>query len=600
MAEHRVPDAVEAWRPIADQLHWDTPYAELFRPDPPYHHWFVGGELSLAANCTDRHLAERRDQVAIWWEGEPGDRSRLTFGDLHERVVALAGGLRRLGVGRGDRVALHLGWLPETVVAMLAALRLGAEVTVIPIPLPVEALASRLSDFAPRVLFTQDGGWRRGSILPLKARADEAIEATTGLQHTIVLRRTGVRVDWYEGDLWYDDVVDGGATDDVAAESLPAEHTALVVYLANRGGHPVAIRHGAANLAAATLANHILGAFDTGTFWAAADVSWLGAQSHGIIGPLLAGTSTVMYEGTLDFPDPARTWQIIERYGVTSLLTSPSVVQALRGWSLTAPSAPSLRRLVAIGDRLEPDLRAWLGSALGERVSVANGWGQLELGGIVTYDVPPETGPMPDAGLVVVDGAGEPVPDGQVGECVLEHPWVGTMRSVDAVADDLTAFHWARYPHRYATGDLARRDPTGNVDFLGRIDEVVSVSGQLVSLTEVGDTLADQPFVTAAVAFERADAHLGRSVGAAVVLERGAPDDEATVRDLQDSVRELLGGLSRPRSMIVLDRIGDELSGAALRQALAATAASATAGSVLVRASWEQVLAAGQPGGQSN
>lgn len=597
MAEQGVPSAVEAWRPIADQLDWDTPFTDLFRPDPPYHHWFAGGELNLAANCTDRHLAERMDQVAIWWEGEPGDRSRLTFGELHERVLALAGGLRRLGVGRGDRVALHLGWLPETVVAMLAALRLGAEVTVIPIPLPVEALASRLSDFAPRVLFTQDGGWRRGSILPLKARADEAIEATTGLQHTIVLRRTGVRVDWYEGDLWYDDVAAGDAADGEggAAESLPAEHTALVVYLANRGGHPVAIRHGTANLAVATLANHLLGASNAGTFWAAADVSWLGAQAHGIIGPLLAGTSTVMYEGTLDFPDPARTWQIIERYGVTSLLTSPSVVQALRGWSLTAPSAPSLRRFVTIGDRLEPDLRTWLGDVLGEQVSVANAWGQLELGGIVAYDVPLATGTMPDAGLVVVDAGGVPVPDGEVGECVLEHPWVGTMRSVDAVADDLPAFHWERYPHRYATGDLARREPTGSVDFLGRIDEVVSVSGQLVSLTEVGDTLVDQPFVTAAVAFERPDAHLGRSIGAAVVLEPGAPDDEATVRDLQDSVRELLGGLSRPRTMIVLDRIGEELSGAALRQALAATAVSATAGSVLVHASWDQVLAAGQP-----
>lgn len=265
MADHGSP-AVEAWRPVADQLVWDVPYRALFREDPPYHQWFVGGELNLAANCTDRHLDGRSDQVAIWWEGEPGDRRELTFGDLHHQVLAMAAGLRRLGVVSGDRIALHLGWLPETVVAMLAAIRLGAEVTVIPVALPVEALASRLSDFAPRVLFTQDGGWRRGAILPLKARADAAIEATAGLEHTIVLRRTGVQVDWFEGDRWYDDVVADADPDPSPPPPLPAEHTALVVYLANRRGRPVAIRLGAANLAAAALVNHHFGMSDGDVF----------------------------------------------------------------------------------------------------------------------------------------------------------------------------------------------------------------------------------------------------------------------------------------------------------------------------------------------
>lgn len=585
--------AIEAWGPIAGQLEWETTWTELFRDHPPYHDWFVGGRLNLAANCTDRHLPERAGQVAIWWEGEPGDRRTLTFGELHEEVVGLAAGLRRLGVGVGDRVALHLGWLPETVVALLAALRIGAEVTVIPVALPGEALSSRLADFQPRVLFTQDGGWRRGTILPLKARADEAIEAATGLQHTIVLRRTGVQVDWFEGDRWYDEVLASGSGDDAAPEPLPAQHPVLAVYLANRRGRPVAIRLGAANLATVALANHRYAMCEGDVFWGAADIAWLGAQSHGIFGPLLAGTGSVMYEGTLDYPDPARFWQIIERYSVSALLTSPSIVGALRAWSLTAPTGTgSLRRVVTIGERLEPELRQWLTGALGERVTVADGWGQMELGGIVTYDLPEALDHLPDPGFEILDADGAPVPAGTPGDWVMLHPWAGVMRGVEAGGDDPTAYHWERHPGRYATGDQARRTAEGYIEFLGRVDEVISVSGQLVSLTEVRDVLQDQPFVAAAEAFERVDARLGRSVGAAVVLEPGAPADMHALRELQDSVRELLGGLSRPRVMLVLDRLETGLPTAALRRALAVV--SAAAGSEPLPATWEQVLAAAQ------
>ena len=580
--------AIEAWGPIADELVWSTPYRELFREHPPYHDWFVGGELNLAVNCTEQHLPERAERVALWWEGEPGDRRSLTFAELHAQVLRLAGGLRDLGVTRGDRVALHLGWLPETVVAMLAALRLGAEVTVIPVTLPVEALSSRLADYQPRVLFTQDGGWRRGAILPLKARADEAIEATSGIQHTIVLRRTGVQVDWFEGDRWYDEVT-AGRTDPGPPEALPAQHPALAVHLANRRGHPVAIRLGGANLAAVALANHRYAMSDGGVFWGAADVAWLGAQSHGIFGPLLAGATSVMYEGTLDYPDPARTWQIIERYGVTSLLTSPSIVGALRGWSLTAPRGTgSLRRVVTIGDRLEPELRSWLAGVLGDRVTLADAWGQLELGGIVAHEPHVAAPQMPAPGFEIVGPDGAAVPEGEVGEWVMQHPWAGMMRSTDAGDDDPTAYHWERHPGRYATGDLARITADGQVEFLGRVDEVISVSGQLVSLTEVRDTLLDQPFVAEAEAFERADVHLGRSVGAAVVLEPGAPRDPASLRALQESVREVLGGLSRPRVVLVLDRFGTELTGLDLRRALAVV--STATGTEPLPVTWEQVL----------
>ena len=583
--------AIERWRAVADDLHWSTPYTQLFRADPPYDDWFVDGLLNLSVNCTDRHLPERADKVAIYWEGEPGDRRRLTYAELHGEVERLCAALRGLGVDAGDRVALHLGWLPETVVAILACSRLGAEYTVIPIALPVEALALRLDDFRPRILFTQDGGWRRGAILPLKARADEALEATSGIQHTVVVRRTGVQVDWFAGDRWYDELLasdPAGTADPVA---LPSAHPVVAVHLANRRGRPVAMRHGTANLAAAALAVHRHGLAAGDVFWCAGDVSWLGAQAHGIIGPLLAGATAVMYEGTLDVPDPARTWQIVERYQVSSLITSPSIVRALRGWSLTAPagSTGSLQRMTTLGERLDPELRSWLGEVLGEQVTIADAWGQVELGGVVTFDLPAEPARLPAPGFAILDEHGVAVEDGAVGEWVMLGPWAGTMRGVNAHDDNPTASHWTRHPGHYATGDLARRNDSGGVEFLGRLDEVVSVSGQLVSLNEVRDVLCDQPFVTRAEVFERTDPRLGRSVAAAIVLEPGAPSDAASLRALQDWVRELLGGLSRPRTLLVVDRFGPELEGAALRKALAVLSAAAEGEPLHV--TWEQVVA---------
>ncbi len=582
---------LDRWRTVADELQWSKGYTDLFRADPPYDEWFAGGALNLSVNCTDRHLATGADKVAIYWEGEPGDRRQLTYHELHAEVARLSAAPDGLGVGIGDRVALHLGWLPETVVAMLACARLGAEYTVIPMALPIEALAVRLDDFGPRILFTQDGGWRRGAILPLKARADEALEATSGVQHTVVVRRTGVQVDWFAGDRWYNEVLTSGSTAPADPAELPSAHPAVAVHLANRRGRPVAVRHGTANLAASALATHRHGLAAGDVYWCAGDVSWLGAQTHGVLGPLLAGTSAVMYEGTLDVPDPARTWQMVERYQVSSLLTSPSIVRALRGWSLTAParSTGSLERMTTLGERLDPELRTWLGSVLCDNVTIADGWGQVELGGIVTFDQPADPDRIPDPGFAILDEEGKPVEDGATGEWVMLGPWAGTMRGVNTHDDNPAAAHWTRHPGRYATGDLARRNERGGVDFLGRMDEVVSVSGQLVSLNEVRDVLLDQPFVARVEVFERADPRLGRSVAAAVVLDAGAPSDAESLRGMQDWVRELLGGLSRPRAFLVVDRFGHELEGAALRKALAVL--SAAGDSEPLHVTWEQVLA---------
>ncbi len=598
---------LSAWATVASELTWTRPYDDLWVPGHAGGAWFAGGQLNASVICVDRHLPHRADQVAILWEGEPGDRRSLTFRQLHDEVLALTRGLRGLGVVPGDRVVLHLGWLPETVVAMLACARIGAVHTIIPTPLPAEALADRLEDLTPKILFTQDGAWRRGAARPLKTLADEALSAVAGfgVEQTIVVRRTGMDVAWYEGDRWYHDLIAGsrpgrkvGRLGDAAPASLPASHPLIAVNLANRRGRPVTVLHATANVMASSTAVHRRGISGGGVFWCAGDVSWLGAQVHGIYGPLACGDTTVMFEGTLDVPTHARAWEVIERYGVATLLTSPSVVRTMRGWSHELPdmgSIKSLARVVTMGEPMDPELHEWLLRDLGRGdLEVADGWGQVELGGIVRLDRPVDPSGMPDPGLQIVDAAGRPVPHGDSGELVLGRPWAGTMGQAEGPTIEVTESHWSRHPAVYATGDLARRRSDGAIEFLGRTDEVVSVAGQLVSLTEVREVLLAHPFVRSADVVERKDGQIGRSLAAAVVLAAEAlpetPDLVAVARDLLDAVREVMGGLARPRILLFVDRFGDELTASDRRDALATLAARETHGPLQL--TWSQVVAA--------
>lgn len=598
---------LSAWADVAAALPWTTPYDELWVPGERGGEWFAGGQLNASVACVDRHLPLQADRVAILWEGEPGDRRTLTFRQLHDEVLALTRGLRGLGVLPGDRVVLHLGWLPETVVAMLACARIGAVHTIIPTPLPAEALADRLEDLAPKILFTQDGAWRRGAVLPLKTRADEALSAVAGVsvEQTIVVRRTGMDVAWYEGDRWYHDLVastrPGQVEDrlgDAAPASLPAGHPLIAVNLANRRGRPVTVLHATANVMVSSTAVHRRGISGGGVFWCAGDVSWLGAQVHGIYGPLACGDTTVMFEGTLDVPAHTRAWEVIQRYGVATLLTSPSVVRTMQGWSHELPemgSIKSLARVVTMGEPMDRELRDWLLHDLGRGdLEVADGWGQVELGGIVRLDSPVDPSAMPDPGVRIVDATGRSVPQGHAGELVLDRPWAGTMCDAEGPTAGVTESHWTRHPSVYATGDLAQLGADGSIEFLGRTDEVVSVAGQLVSLTEVREVLLGHPFVRSADVVERKDAQLGRSLAAAVVLAADAlpetPDLAAVARDLLDAVREVMGGLARPRILLFVDRFGDELAASDRRSALATLAARET--NEPLQVTWAQILAA--------
>ncbi|QFG68482.1 acyl-CoA synthetase [Ornithinimicrobium pratense] len=597
------------WEEVAGRLHLLSPATRLWGEDERGAAWLPGARLNLSVTCLDAHLQERGDDDAIHWEGEPGDRRDLTYRELHEQVVTLARALTGMGVQPGERVGLHLGWLPETVVVMLACARIGAVHSIIPSALPSGPLADRLALLDLKVIFTQDGAWRHGTVLPLKARLDDALSAVGSIEHTIVVRRTGMDVAWYEGDRWYHDVVAAKrgkvhTTDEVLA--LASHHPVASVPIARRGGHPVSVLHGTACVLANAIAVH--GRLRTGgPFWCAGDIAWAVTQFHAVYGPLAWGDASVMYEGTLDVPHHRRAWDIVRRYGVETLITSPSVMRTLRGWDRDMPrvdAAPSLRRLATAGEPVEPELAGWIRDAFGADLELLDAWGQLELGGVVRVtdaggsgdaaasgpnaaggdgsggDVAGAALPMPDCGLEIVDREGRIVAPGDTGEVVLRRPWAGLMIGVDGseeVSQDPWE-HWGRHPGVYATGDLALRAGDGTVVFLGRTDEVVSVSGQLVSLREVRDVLIDHPFVAEARVTVRKDVELGRSLVAAVVLTpemaesaRGT-DLDAVAVELMDAVREALGGLARPRAILVVDRFGEELGREALSRAVAALA----------------------------
>jgi acetyl-CoA synthetase len=560
-------DAIAAWVEAAEALTWAAPWSTAYQPpaQPGPGTWFVGGRLSAAANCLDRHLPAAADRVAIYWEGEPGDRLVLTYGELHAQVVRATAAFARLGIGPRDRVALYLGWLPETVVAMLACARLGAVHAVLPAPLPADALADRLTAIAPKMLITQDGAWRHGTVLPLKARADEAQAAGGDIDVTIVVRRCGVDVAWYEGDLWWHDAVSDDATADPPA-TFDAGHPLLVAAVASRRARVMAALHGTGGLLtyAATIHRRGLVPAPDDVLWCAADISWLPSQAHGVYGPLANGATTVMFEGMVDVPSHERAWEIVNRYGVGTLLTTHTVVRRLHAWARD-PAArlhASLKRVIIAGEPIDVSVRRWLSDLIGAD-AVLDGWGQFELGGIVTLD-PVQPG-VPDAGLDIVDDRGD---HAATGELVVRNPWPGVIVGFDGADGSEHDFRWGRYPGVYATRDAARRRPDGSIEVLGRIDAVLNVSGHLLSLTAVADLLRDHPFVRDADVVERLDAASGRGITAVVVAEDGYGGSEALAQELKALVHDTLGGLARPRTVVFIDAFPPDVAVPARRRAL--------------------------------
>jgi acetyl-CoA synthetase len=582
MPEHGREVALQAWARLGRELDWDEPFSVVHRGDGVQGEWFVGGRLNAAANCLDRHLSKRRDQAALHWEGEPGDSRSLTYGELHDEVAALAEALQMLGVSVGDRVALYMGWIPETVVAMLACARLGAVQVVVPVSIPADSVADRLADFAPKVLLTQDGAWRHGVMLPLKARADEALAAVASVDHTVVVRRTGVDVAWYEGDRWFHELVasrrrvEANQRAPLQYVPVPADHPLLIAHISDQRGHPKAVVHRTGGLTAYAAAVHrfALTASHDDVLWMAVEIGWAAGQTHGVYGPLLCGATAVMFEGMLDTPNHERAWEVVERYGVNTMMTTPSVWRRLREW--TDPrrnlGGPSLAHVVSAGEPMDIQTRTWLEKEVAPgRVSFADAWGQIELGGAVTFSAT-RGGELPDPGLAIVDDEGHEVPAGVTGELVVRYPWPGLMLEARGVED---MWYWRR-PGVYSTNDLARRDDTGKITVLGRLDPVISVSGQLVSATEVRDVLIEHPLISAAEVVERAEPEARASVVACVVCEPGVACDERFATELRNLVHDMLGGLAEPRVIAFCESLPADVPRQLLRRVLWRSCAGST------------------------
>lgn len=566
------------WQPVIDLLDWTADPTGVWQPGPYGGQWFPGGRIDPLHNLVTRHAGANGSKIALHWEGESGERLSFTYAELAAEVAAVATALRGLGVTDGDVVAFHTGWLPETVFAVLACIDIGARWSMLPISLPAEALATRLGQLQPSLLITQDGAWRHGTVIPLKVRADDALASAESVEHTIVIRRTGLNVPWFHGDHWFDDLTHAArpaarradTTTEADATGRPIGAHLCAGHLAAPGAPSLTTWHSLAAVFATAAAFH--SAVRTGgTFWCAGDVSWAVSQWHGLIGPLLYGDTIVVYEGTLDVPHHQRAFEIMNRYDVSTFVTTPSVMRTMRSWHddvTAAGRVAALCRVVTAGEPVEPELRRWMQRAFVENgCEVVDGWGQILLSGIAF--VHGGSCQLGRGVIAVTDADGQPVEPGCTGELIVTAPLPGMVSTASgAGAEETIRAPFTRRPNLgFASGDLVLVEPDGGFTFQGRIDPAISVSGQLVSLTAVGQLLEDHPFVDVARAVAVHDPEHGRSVWAAVVTSEPASRQLAV--DLMSSVREMLGGLARPRAIVFVDTLDADLDRQLLGRALA-------------------------------
>ncbi|MEJ5867488.1 acetate--CoA ligase [Pseudokineococcus sp. 5B2Z-1] len=594
--ERAAEDRLAFW---ADQartlLDWETEPTEVLDwSRAPFARWFGDGRLNVAHNCVDRHVdAGNGDRVAIHWEGEPGDRRTITYAELGREVRRAANALLSLGVREGDRVALYLPMIPEAVVAMLACARIGAPHSVVFGGFSADALRSRVDDAEAVVVVTADGGYRRGAPSALKANVDEALgdpaRGGGSVRKVLVVRRTGQDVAWDdERDVWWHDVVDG-ASEEHEAPALEAEHPLFILYTSGTTGKPKGILHTSGGYLTGAAYTH-RNVFDvrpeTDVYWCAADIGWVTGHSYIVYGPLANGVTQVMYEGTPDTPTRERWWELVERYGVTLLYTAPTTVRTFMKWGaelLEGHDLSSLRLLGSVGEPINPEAWTWYRTHVGSgRTPVVDTWWQTETGSIMISPLPGITTtkpgsaqrPLPGVGAAVVDDAGEPVAPGGSGYLVLTEPWPSMLRGIWGDDERYVETYWSRFPGRYFAGDGARLDEDGDVWLLGRVDDVMNVSGHRLSTAEIESALVSHPRVAEAAVVGATDDTTGQAVCAFVILRSdgadgtGAADGEALVAELRNHVAREIGPIAKPRQVLVVAELPKTRSGKIMRRLL--------------------------------
>jgi len=571
-------------RQAAELLDWTEEWHTILEWNLPFAKWFVGGTLNVSFNCLDRHVAAGHgDQVAYHWEGEPGDTRTITYAQLLEEVQRTANALTSLGIRKGDRVNIYLGMVPELTIAMLACARIGAPHSVVFGGFSAEALRDRINDAEARLLITADGAWRRGQVVPLKESADNAMAETPSIERCLVVRRTGQDVAMRDGrDVWWEDVVPGQAAD-CPPEPMDSEDLLYLLYTSGTTAKPKGIMHttgGYLTQVAWTHQNVFDIKPDTDVYWCAADVGWVTGHSYIVYGPLANRTTSVMYEGTPDFPDKDRLWSIVERYGVTILYTAPTAIRSFMKWGTEYPDKhdmSSLRLLGTVGEPINPEAWVWYWQHIGGgRCPVVDTWWQTETGAILISPLPGATTlkpgsatfPLPAVGADVVDDQGNPVPIPGGGYLVLTRPWPAMLRGIWGDPDRYRDTYWSRFEGKYFAGDGAKRDEEGYYWLLGRVDDVMLVSGHHISTAEVEHALVGNTMVAEAAVIGRTDRTTGQSISAFVILRAGNEPSDELAAELRDHVAATIGPIAKPKTVLFTEELPKTRSGKIMRRLL--------------------------------
>jgi acetyl-CoA synthetase len=585
-------DRLGFWAEQARRLSWAKDWDQVLDWRLPFAKWFVGGQLNAAYNCIDRHVeAGKGDKVAFHWEGEPRDSRTITYADLLREVSRAANALTELGVAKGDRVAIYMPMIPETVFAMLACARLGAPHTVVFGGFSADALRGRVLDCDARLVITADGGYRRGAASALKPAVDEALAAADGEQpnvrHVVVVRRTGQDVPWTEGrDLWWHDVV-GRQSDQHTAEPHDAEHPLYVMYTSGTTAKPKGILHTTGGyLTQVAYTHHAVFDVkpDTDVFWTAADIGWVTGHSYIVYGPLANGATSVMYEGTPDTPHRGRWWEIVQKYRVSILYCAPTAIRTFMKWGEEHPAAfdlSSLRLLGSVGEPINPEAWIWYRQNIGTgRCPVVDTWWQTETGAILISPLPGVTTckpgaamrPLPGVSAEVVDDTGRAVPNGGGGYLVITEPWPAMLRGIWGDPERYRSTYWERFTGAYFAGDGAKKDEDGDIWLLGRVDDVMNVAGHRISTTEVESALVSHPKVAEAAVVGATDPTTGQGIVAFVILRGSVGEAEsggdAIAKELRDHVAKEIGPIAKPRQIMVVAELPKTRSGKIMRRLL--------------------------------
>ncbi len=571
------------WAGIAGELSWFKGWDRVLDWQPPFARWFVGGTTNISHNCLDRHLdGPRRDKPAILWEGEPGDSRTLTYAELHEEVCRFAGALRGLGVAKGDRVAIYMPMVPELVIAMLACARIGATHSVVFGGFSADALRDRCIDAEAKAILTADGGWRRGSVLALKDIVDQAADQCPSVEKVVVLRRTENEVAWHEGrDVWWHDVV-ATAEPVTQAEPLDSEHPLFILYTSGTTGKPKGVVHttGGYMTQAYITAKWVFDLKDDDIYWCTADCGWVTGHSYITYGPLLNGATAVLYEGAPQTPDFDRFWAIVEKYKVSILYTAPTAIRSFMKWGDEHPNRHdlrSLRLLGTVGEPINPEAWMWYRRVIGgDRCPIVDTWWQTETGGIMITPIPgavatkpgSATLPFPGVDIEVVDADGKPVGANEGGYLVIRKPWPGMLRTVYGDPERYRETYWSRYGDMYFAGDGARRDQHGYFWVMGRIDDVMNVSGHRIGTMEVESALVSHEAVTEAAVVGRPDEIKGQAIAAFVTVGPGYEASDDLKKALRDHVAKEIGAFAKPDDLRFTDSLPKTRSGKIMRRLL--------------------------------